>query len=82
MEIPPDLVVEVASSNDTRTDIRQKTQEWLRAGVHLVITVYPHPRTVVTLDELNVTRIYSYGDTLSGALVLPDFAVPVSDLFR
>ncbi|MHB8577754.1 MAG: Uma2 family endonuclease [Dehalococcoidia bacterium] len=82
LEVIPDLVVEVISPGDTMTEVQQKTEEWLRAGVRLVLNLNPQTRTVVASQSLDADRIYHAGDTLTCDPVLPDFSVQVADLFR
>ena len=36
VELAPDLAVEVVSPSDRRREVREKAEDWLRAGVHLV----------------------------------------------
>jgi Uma2 family endonuclease len=45
-EGPPDVAIEVVSPNDSYTDVDEKTAEWLRAGVRVVIIVDPRTRRV------------------------------------
>ena len=52
----PDLVVEVASPNDTLNEIEEKIDDWLAAGTRLVWLVSPKRKTVT---------IYRTGQTLN-----------------
>ncbi len=45
-EAVPDLAVEVASPNDSRSEVTDKELMWLRYGVRLVWVVHPDNRTV------------------------------------
>src|SRR5712692_6764484 len=45
-DVVPDLVVEIISPSDRVSAVRQKTEDWLRAGVRLVLNVDPKNRTV------------------------------------
>ena len=45
-ETAPDLVVEIASPSDSRSQIHDKARMWLSHGVRLVWVVHPDTRTV------------------------------------
>ena len=81
LEIIPDLVVEVISPSDSAVSVQEKIEEWLQAGVRLVLAVYPNTRSVVAYRSLSEVRVYTEADTLEGAPVLPDFRCPVAELF-
>ncbi|MBI2876278.1 MAG: Uma2 family endonuclease [Candidatus Tectomicrobia bacterium] len=78
-EIVPDLAVEVISPNDTYTEVAEKVEEYLQAGVQQVWVVDPKRRTVTLYPGANTLK---EGDLLAGGDLLPGFAVPVSRLFQ
>jgi Uma2 family endonuclease len=78
-EVIPDLVVEVISPGDTFTEVMEKVQEYLEAGVRLVWVVDSRRRAVVVYPG---GHTLAETDTLTGGDVLPGFAVPVARLFR
>ncbi len=80
-EAVPDLVVEVASPNDSRPEVNDKALMWLRYGVGLVWAVHPDTRTVDEYREGRPVRTLTAADTLDGAEALPGFACAVSELF-
>lgn len=80
-DVLPDLVVEVVSTGDTAEELEERLQEWLNAGVRLVLVVYPTTRSVVAHRGPSDVRRYAYGDTLDAEPVLPGFSCPVSRLF-
>lgn len=45
-EGPPDVAFEVVSPNDSYTEVNEKTVEWLRAGVRVVVIVDPRTRNI------------------------------------
>jgi Uma2 family endonuclease len=53
LTVPPDLVVEVRSSDDRWDDIQAKVDEYLHAGVRVVIVLDPKHRTaqVFRIDQ-------------------------------
>jgi Uma2 family endonuclease len=81
-EIAPDFAVEVVSENE---DVLKKVNEYLNAGTQLVWAVYPNEKEVYVFKRGDVKRldgrIYYVGDTLDGGEVLPDFKLPVKDIF-
>jgi Uma2 family endonuclease len=79
--IPPDLAVEVVSSNDYVYELENKVEEYIRAGVKLVWVVNPVTRIVDVLRaDGSVSRLRA-GDELSGEEILPGFRCRVDDLF-
>ena len=45
-EGPPDAAFEVVSPNDSYTEVDEKTVEWLRAGVRVVVIVDPRTKNI------------------------------------
>jgi Uma2 family endonuclease len=78
----PDLCIEVISQNDNYTDVEDKVAEYLRDGVRLVWVINPRAKSVAvyTAGSEQITRL-TEGYTLTGGDVLPDFSIPVSDIF-
>ena len=81
LEMAPDLSVEVVSPNDSASDVQSKVEDWLAAGTRLVWVVYPDTRSVTAYRSLHEAEVLSEPDTLEASPVLPDFALPVRDLF-
>ena len=80
-EVVPDLVVEVASPSDSRRELNDKAQMWLRYGVRLVWGVHPGTRAVdVHRADGGAVTIAEDG-SLDGLDVLPGFACAVSAIF-
>ena len=80
-EVVPDLVVEVASPSDSRREVHDKAQMWLRHGVRLVWVVYPNTRTV-DVYRADGTATLGEEDSLDGLDVLPGFACGVGAIFE
>lgn len=77
----PDLAVEVKSPDDTIKGMREKARYYLAHGTRLVWLIYPQERLVEVYsltDELIVTET----GTLDGADVLPEFTLPVRNIFK
>ncbi len=81
LELAPDLAVEVASPGESATAVLRKAELWLQAGATVVWNVFPQTRTVVVYRAVGEAETLTESDTLTGAPVLTDFTVPVSDLF-
>lgn len=93
--LAPDLVGEVASPGQSRSDLEAKARVWLGAGVRLVWNVWPRRQEVdvwrtdgaVGAAHLETTLKASAGDLLDGLDgldvldVLPGFTHPLAALF-
>ena len=80
-ELTPDLVVEVVSPNDTASEVQQKVDEWLRAGVQIVWVLYPATHSAMAYQADGAVALLHADDTLHGEPVLPGFSCRVGDLF-
>jgi len=82
LRLAPDLVVEVASPNDSYQDLRLKIEDWLQAGVALVWVVDPKRRCIEVYTSDGSVQVLSGSDVLTGAPVLPEFRLTVASLFE
>jgi hypothetical protein len=82
-EIVPILAGEVASRGNTTTDIEEKTEDYGRAGVPVIVSCFPH-RGRVWLDGAGRDRIVlTEDDVLDVSDVLPGSApIPAARLCR
>lgn len=80
--VVPDLVVEVVSPSDSADDVNTKRIEWLAAGAKLVWVIHPVQQTIHAYRADGTVGLFGPADTLTAEPVLPDFRVPVADLFR
>ncbi len=80
--IAPDLAVEVVSPDE---DVFKKAREYLLAGTRLVWAVYTDEKTVYVFqldaDGSVRSKPFDIHATLDGGDVLPDFTLPVKDIF-
>jgi Uma2 family endonuclease len=81
----PDLAVEIQSPDDSPRDLREKAAYYLQNGTALVWLVYPETQSSEVCvrnasDAVQITRVDVH-DTLDGGTVLPDFTLPVKDIF-
>lgn len=80
--LAPDLVAEVVSPSQGRSEMGVKAQRWLSAGVQLVWIVEPETRSVDVWRGGRLVNILTVEGELTGEDVLPGFVVAVADLFR
>jgi Uma2 family endonuclease len=79
--IAPDLVVEIASPNDTGAKVREKATRWLDVGVEIVWVLWPKRRAVSILRSGQPEVILTADDVLDGGSLLPGFRLPVAAIF-
>jgi Uma2 family endonuclease len=77
----PDLCVEVVSPHDWADEIMDKVREYFEAGARLVWVIYPRHQMVIVHESLTSVRGLSRIDTLDGGVVLPQFRLPLAELF-
>ena len=80
-EVAPDLVVEVSSPSDSPRQLFDKAGMWLNAGVRLVWVVWPETQTIEIHRPGQPVQTLRENDTLTGEEILPQFTVPVADIF-
>ena len=78
----PTLVVEIFSASDRKSEVAEKVQEYLKAGVSLVWVIHPFEKSVTVSKRGADERILHFGDTLDGNGLLPALSIPVDDLFK
>jgi Uma2 family endonuclease len=78
---PPDLAVEVVSSNDRAADIIQKVDLYLSVGTKLVWVIYPDSRKVMVHYPDFSARSFNEDDTLNGEDVVKGLTIHVTNLF-
>lgn len=79
--LTPDLCVEVKSPTDSKRQLRQKAETYLKAGARMVWLIFPETQTAeVYTPDADVIEIASDG-VLDGGAVLPDFSTPLADIF-
>ena len=77
----PDLVAEVVSPGDTYAEVEDKIADWLDAGTRLVVVVNPSTQTVALYQSRSDIRILTADDVLDGGEVVPNWTMPVRDIF-
>lgn len=77
----PRLVVDVASSNDRRREMRERTLSYFELGVELIWIPDPFKKEVQVLKRRAHTQALGVRQFLEGDSVLPGFRVEVGTLF-
>jgi Uma2 family endonuclease len=81
LRVVPDLVAEVVSPGDRASEVEEKVQTWLNAGVRMVWVVHPSRRSVTVYRSFAMARILTEADSLTGEDIVPGFSIPVRDIF-
>lgn len=82
LETIPDLVVEIRSKNDSAAYMRRKVEHYRKAGVDVVWVVDPATRSVEVHLQDGVVAKLGDGDSLTLPTIIPDFLLPLADVFR
>jgi Uma2 family endonuclease len=78
----PELVVEVCSKNDSANFIRRKIEHYLKAGVQIVWIVEPELKSITIHRQSGLPATLSMDGVLTLEGIIPDFALPLADVFR
>ena len=78
-EGPPDAAFEVVSPGDTYTEIEEKTLQWLRAGVRVVVVVDPRTKTVRVHRADSAMKVE---DLIEIDDVIPGWRLSLAELFE
>ncbi|MFL6292882.1 MAG: Uma2 family endonuclease [Thermoanaerobaculia bacterium] len=82
LDVAPELVVEISSSDDRPGEVAEKVEEYLSASVDRVWVVSLRRRTIQVHRSGVEPETLGIGDTLRDEEVLPGFSLPLSELFR
>lgn len=82
LNVPPDLVVEVRSTEDRWRLVLEKVNEYLRVGVTVVIVLDPESRSAHLFHADRAPRTLGPDDELAVPDVLGDFQVAVARFFE
>ncbi|MCO6456757.1 MAG: Uma2 family endonuclease [Pirellulaceae bacterium] len=80
LPLAPDLVAEVLSPNDRQSDVDSRIDQWLAAGVRIVLVVAPSSATILVRRPSGDSEAYTSGQVDLGD-ALPGFQLDVDDLF-
>lgn len=82
LEMAPDLAVEIVSPSTPAVALHEKTVEYLEHGTTAVWLVYPAGRSIVVHHDSGEGVVLAGDAVLVGGPVLPDFELPLVELFR
>lgn len=82
LDVAPELVVEISSSDNRPGEVAEKVQEYLSIGVDRVWVVSLRRKTVQIHRTGAQPETLGIGDTLRDEEILPGFSLPLSDLFQ
>ncbi len=80
LEVAPELIVEVMSTNDRWVDVRKKLREYFAIGVVVVLVVEPKERLVSLFRSPTQMQELREQDMLIMEDILPGFQVSIADL--
>lgn len=80
----PEFVIEIISNTDAINRVNKKIVNYREAGVKVVWHIFPKEQEVHIYCGNNLKTVYikSADETCSADPVLPDFKMPVSDIFK
>jgi Uma2 family endonuclease len=78
---PPELAVEVVSPSETARDLTRKIDLLLAGGSLAVWVIYPEKREVRVFVPDGTSYTRRGGETLTMPELLPDWELPVANLF-
>jgi Uma2 family endonuclease len=77
----PRVVVDIASSNDRRTDMRLRTTAYVKLGAEVVWIPDPFKKEIQVITRGSHTLALGNWQELDGGKVLPGFKMPVEKVF-
>ena len=80
-DLTPDLAVEILSEGNTAGEMDRKMRDYFFAGTRLVWYIDPQRRTVRVYTSPDQCIELSERQTLDGGAVLPNFSLPLAQLF-
>ena len=78
----PDIAVEVVSPSDTAAGMARRVADYLAAGSQRVWVVYPTGQRVVIHFAAGSVISYDGDDVITDEELLPDFSLPLSEIFE
>ena len=78
----PDLAIEVISPSDRLAEVQEKVEDYLEAGVQVVVVVNPRNKTVAIHRSAVEVMTLTEADTLEVPNLIPGWQLPVADIFN
>jgi len=79
---PPDVALEVVSPTDTFSEVVEKAESYVSAGVRLVWVIDPQTLRAYVFRKGKPVNNLTQDDVLSGEDVLPGFELALNEIFR
>ena len=77
----PELIIELASTSDRRSNLSIRIEDYLAWGVRAVWAIDPDQQEVAIISRDTPTITLSRDETLKQRNILPEFSCPVKNLF-
>ncbi|MCP4509380.1 MAG: hypothetical protein GY826_23645, partial [Fuerstiella sp.] len=77
----PRLVIDVASTNDRRQEMRTRTLGYMKMGVEMIWIPDPYKKEIQVISKKSHTLALGDWQTLEGSAALPHFQIKVADVF-
>ena len=77
----PDLAFDVVRPGNTAAEMERKRADYFRAGVRVAWEINVRDRIVTTYSHPDRPMILHGADTLNAGIMLPQFRMPVADVF-
>ena len=81
LDVAPELIVEIMSPDDRWSEIHKKLTEYFAANVVLIWIVDPKLEQIHVYRSLDDVIRLTKDDNLTGDTVLPEFSVPLTEIF-
>ena len=81
LDVAPNLAVEILSPSNTANEMQRKIGEYFQHGVTLVWLIDPESQSAEAYRSPTDVRTIQKTDNLDGEDVLPNFTLPLADLF-
>jgi Uma2 family endonuclease len=83
LEGAPDIAVEILSPSNTVAEIHGKIVEYFENGARLVWVIHPQEQYVLVYrSSQEPDRLLKSTDSLDGEEIVPDFTLPIAELFQ
>lgn len=80
--MPPELVIEIMSPENSWEEMRRKLQEYVDVGVDPIWVVEPSNKAIQVYRGIDQVQTLGEDDVLTGAGPLDGLAIEVSTLFE
>jgi Uma2 family endonuclease len=80
--VVPDLAVEIVSPTNLAEEMDSKVTDYFQSGVRLVWVFYLDTGRVYSYQSPTHVSILERTDTLEGGEILPDFRLPIVQLYE